>query len=1146
MAAVGSRPAWSVFSPWLSVALLLPVIFLPEVVGDAISGLVVLGALAVAVRSLRRLGRGRSWRLLTAGGVAIGLGPALTEVHVATLGDHPLTIGDAFAFAGYGAFIAGIRRLAQVRTMAPDRQSALDAGLWCSWLAFGVSIAAGRAAVDGTTGWDTVAALSYVPFSLLLLFYLLRLVLGAGGRSMSFQLLVVATAFVGASELAFLRAAAGTDGASRVGVVLATIALVLFAWAIAHPTATELETPGEPKNASVGVMTALAVVATYLVVALLPVLIDLRPFEAALLVGLAILTSVRVMLLVVERDEWVRRETNARELASALVEGSTPEIIIDLGLAAAEETVEGKELTFVGLHFGDELEDALHERADPLGVEVNEIDGDVGRALESRETQRTEFAMEQTRSRYATRLVIPIDGGRAGHGVMLVETAPVLSPAEIGHLELLAANLGLALKTVTERANEELERSNRKFRALVQDSSDIVMLIDATSSEVSLVSPTVLRLLGYDEDSFLGRSPTENFHPDDADLTRQLLDAQRETEEPIDVRVLHDDGQLRWFAMTIRDMTHDDELRGFVVSLTDIHARKMAEVQVTSSESRFRSLIEQASDVFVLVADDLRFNFVSPNIERLLGYTAAELIGTHIGGVVTARGMEDLADLIAMDRADLDGRIVEVEVKNRQGELRWVEVTLSDGDVSEDEGLMVAVRDITARREMEESMREAALHDPLTGLFNRASLQHELHNRLQRMSGGERTGVIHLDVRDFKVVNESLGFAVGHELLVEIANRLRSALRADDTLARLTADSFAVLTTARADDEVTDLAARLQDVFDDPFHVGGRERKLGIALGLTSTRDRRGSAINLLEEAGLAVRRAKLETSGIFVFESWLRDMATERFEIESDLLPALAAGQFSVVYQPLLVLRDQRVRGVEALLRWQHPERGHISPGTFIPVAEQTGAIVELGRWVLEEACRQLVTWHETLPDGRGLGMSVNVSARQLEDPDEFDVLHQIIRDTGVDPNLLTLEVTESMDLDDIAGIRVRLDRFREIGVSIAVDDFGSGTAGLNHMRDVPFDILKVDKTYVDPLGKVDDAYSLLAGMVDLAHAMGAMVVAEGIETPQQAAELRRMHCDIGQGFFLGRPMDPARLEDWFARGREGEVASQIQQLRV
>ena len=455
--------------------------------------------------------------------------------------------------------------------------------------------------------------------------------------------------------------------------------------------------------------------------------------------------------------------------------------------------------------------------------------------------------------------------------------------------------------------------------------------------------------------------------------------------------------------------------------------------------------------------------------------------------------------------------------------------------------MLVTVHDLTEQRRLEESLRNQALHDPLTGLFNRASLYPELQRSLQRLAVGETLGVLHLNVREFKAVNESLGFATGDELLVAIATRLRASLRGNDTIARLGADEFAVITAVRDRAGLDEFADRLLRTFDERFDIDDRQIAVDACLGLISTSDRRSNATTLLENVALAVREARTSDRSIVVFDEKMRIEAAERYELASEILGAIDDGQFGVVYQPVFELDSNRVSSVEALLRWTHPRRGPVSPGVFIPLAEHTGAIVELGRWVLREACGQLATWHGNLAGGKRLGLAVNLSARQLEVAGEVQRLLDIIDESGVSPAALTIELTESTMIEDADWLRGQLEEFRALGIRIAVDDFGTGAAGIGHLRDVPFDILKVDKSYVDNIGVTEEASNLVSGVVELAHSMRTKLVAEGIENPVQAALLKELNCDYGQGFYLGRPMDPVSLERWFAEGRAGSTASLI-----
>ncbi len=1112
----------------------------PGVAGEAICALVVVVAVTMMLR--RRSRSSQSVRLLTLGCVLLGVAPVVTEVHRALDGSELFTAGDVTAILGYAFAVAAAHRLVKVRTVDRQPHVMLDALAITGWIALAIGFTSVEDILDQFSGAEEAFALAYLPFTLALVFTAVRLAFGAGDRSGAFLLLAAAIVAAAVSEIAFLEAAVGGDGARRVGVAAATLALTFFAAAFVHPSAAGLETPHPPLlNRTSQVLAALIGSSTVLVV-FIAFAVDLRGFEAAILLFLGVVIAARGVVIVRERDEWLGLQRIVSDTAAAITDLEEPGAIVDQTRSSAEAMLAKKTLLFVDVCGEREIDELLFDEGDPAGALINEVDGDLWRALETGRAQRTESLVDGTKG-YSTRLVIPIDAGSGDHYAMVIESAPVLSMTEIFHLELLASGLGSVLAATAARRVGLAEKVDRRFRSMVQDSNDVVMLVDAETLEAKLVSPTVERLLGYSEAECLGAHPLQFVMLEDGAHLLTSLEAAVGAANALDLRLIHKNGQIRWFAATVRLLPDDDELDGLIVSLADIHDRKMAELQLGTSERRYRGLMETSRDVFGVVDEDLVLTFVSPNVERVLQVPASAVVGSNVVDLVATESLEAATALVDLPADSADGRSVELRLLTGLGKSRWFEVSFIDGSHTGDDGWVITARDIHAQYEMRESMQKATLYDSLTGLYNRASFQFEVNNSLQSMKAEQSVGVIHLDVRDFKVVNESLGFEAGDELLVAIGGRIRSGLRHSDTLARFGADSFAVLSTVGSIAELYELATRINGMFDEPFHTGSRQWSVSLSIGMSSTTNRRDAAVVLLEQAAIAVREAKAaEKRQPVVFEPLMREVATERFELESDLLSGLAAGEFSVVFQPLLLLSTQQVRSVEALLRWNHPERGAVSPASFIPVAERSGAIVELGRWVLSESCRQLKQWHDELPDAKGLGVGVNISVRQLVMEGEFERLTNIILDSGVDPSRLTLELTESLVINEVPMVRRGIERFRSLGIRIAVDDFGTGTAGLNHLRDVPFDILKIDKSYVDPLTADHDSYQLLASVVELAHSMDATVVAEGIESHEQATLLRRMGCDVGQGFYLGRPMGASALEEWFASGRDGTVASQIE----
>jgi len=441
-----------------------------------------------------------------------------------------------------------------------------------------------------------------------------------------------------------------------------------------------------------------------------------------------------------------------------------------------------------------------------------------------------------------------------------------------------------------------------------------------------------------------------------------------------------------------------------------------------------------------------------------------------------------------------------------------------------------AVLDITARRALEERLQHQAFHDALTGLPNRALLLDRLDHALARGApNGAAVGVLLLDLDGFKHVNDSLGHAAGDRLLVAFAARLPGCgLRPGDTLARLGGDEFAVVLEGLTDPgEAARTAARIvaSPVLWAPYPLDGREvsvhASVGVAVGRAGATDPGG----LLREADTALYRAKAAGKGDYaVFDPAMNAAAVARLELEADLRRAVEQGALALAYQPLVALADGRVRRAEALVRWDHPARGPVPPGRFIPLAEETGLIRDIGRWVLGTACRQAAAWRRDHGD-RAPVVCVNLSAREFQDPELAAAVSRALRDAGLDPAGLELEITEGVLMGDAPGTLATLWQLKDLGVGLAVDDFGTGYSSLAYLKRFPVDTLKVDKAFVDGLGTDAEDTAIVGAVVGLAHALGLAVVAEGVETAAQAAGLIRLGCTLAQGYHFARPLPAAAL---------------------
>jgi diguanylate cyclase (GGDEF)-like protein len=430
-----------------------------------------------------------------------------------------------------------------------------------------------------------------------------------------------------------------------------------------------------------------------------------------------------------------------------------------------------------------------------------------------------------------------------------------------------------------------------------------------------------------------------------------------------------------------------------------------------------------------------------------------------------------------------------------------------------------------------DAAQRGALHDPTTGLPNRELLTDRIGHALASSDaeGSAPIAVILLDLDRFDVINESVGHAIGDRLLVAVGQRLAGCLRPSDTVARFGGDEFGIIVDPVLDaEDASGFAERIRTGLSAPFPMGGRDWFISASLGIAVGRPGRATPGEMLREAGIAMVRAKADASvGCVVFEPSMSTQTMDRIDMEDDLRRAIERGELRVHYQPLVDLGSDRIVGFEALVRWQHPVRGLVPPLAFIPLAEETGLIVPLGRWVLETACRQARKWRDSRPSGPRLLMSVNLSARQFVQPDLVDQVEAVLAETGLEPSMLELEITESVVMDQSeAGIRT-LSRLRDMGVRLVLDDFGTGYSSLAYLKHLPLDTIKIDRTFVAGLDGPTDR-SIVEAVITLAHGLRISVVAEGIETEAQFEILRAMGCDVGQGYLFAHPLpapEAARL---------------------
>ncbi len=550
-----------------------------------------------------------------------------------------------------------------------------------------------------------------------------------------------------------------------------------------------------------------------------------------------------------------------------------------------------------------------------------------------------------------------------------------------------------------------------------------------------------------------------------------------------------------------------------------IDRERTAVAHLTLSEQRFRSLVRNSSDVMLILADDGTVTYQSEAVQRVLGYRPGERVGQSMFDIIhpddIAAAKATFGELL---RSPELVRVLEGRARHADGSWRDIEVTARN--LSEDPavgGIVVNYRDVSERRDLERQLVHEAFHDPLTGLANRALFIDRVQHALARR-GSVALAVLFLDLDDFKTINDSLGHAAGDHVLQAVAERFRGALRPEDTVCRLGGDEFAILLETNDAALFGIVAERLTDALCSPFEVAGKQVHIAGSIGIALSGPETKTADELLRNADVAMYTAKGRGKGrTEVFEASMHTAALNRLELKADLERAVERSELRLRYQPVFDLQDGQLSGFEALLRWRHPDRGEVMPNDFIPLAEETGLIVPIGEWVLDQACRQAQAWNAT--GVRPLHISVNISPRQVQDASITSTVRAALDAAGLDPDRLIVELTESGLMQDDEG---RLRELKALGVHIALDDFGTGYSSLSYLSRFPIDILKIDQSFVAQLRPGQTETALVRSVIQLGAAMGLFTVAEGIEDEGQLHRLRELGVNYGQGYLLARPMDP------------------------
>ncbi len=708
------------------------------------------------------------------------------------------------------------------------------------------------------------------------------------------------------------------------------------------------------------------------------------------------------------------------------------------------------------------------------------------------------------------------------------------------------------------------------YSALLARVPAIVYVADAGETGCwRYVSPQIEQILGYTPAEWCADPKLwlDRLHPDDRDWVvarEEALIGASPDSPALEYRMLHRDGRVVW----IRDdavLTHDEsgELRWHGV-LSDVTERKHVEAELE------RRAAQQAA--VALLGEHALEGASTVDLMQEAVNSAAEMLGAEISAVWEFLPTEDALVLragigwpdsafgslrypagegsqagytllsgapVVVEDWDAETRFeqprfggrrtgagLSVKIEGRSHEPFGVLIVQSmtprsfaPGDIDFLQALANVLADALERQAIEDAIRERAVHDPLTGLPNRVLFVDRLEHAVARLGRQDSlAAILFLDLDHFKLVNDSLGHQVGDELLTAAAPRLKQALRSSDTVARFGGDEFGILLEdISSEHDAIETAERIASIFARPFVLSGSEHFVTTSIGIALARGGE-QADELIRDADAAMYRAKDRGRARYeVFDEGMRGRAIERLRVENDLRRAIERGELRLEYQPVVSLRNFSIVGVEALLRWRHPQRGEVPPSEFIPIAEENGLIEPIGRWVLEHACRQAAQWYGARPDAAPLTMSVNLSAVQVR-RSLPDVVKSVLRSTGLDPACLSLEITETVMVRDAEGLGEVLQALKALGVRLVLDDFGTGYSSLSYLTRLPLDVLKVDRSFVDGLGSESLDTAITETIIAMSRALSLDVVAEGVETPDHVRELSRLGCGLAQGFHFSR----------------------------
>lgn len=682
---------------------------------------------------------------------------------------------------------------------------------------------------------------------------------------------------------------------------------------------------------------------------------------------------------------------------------------------------------------------------------------------------------------------------------------------------------------ITERkqVEEALRESETLYRATFDQAASGIVHVDLEGKYIQ-VNQKFCDIVGHTRKELTKLKFQDITYPEDLERDLGLVQKLRAGKIPtftMEKRYIHKDGHIIWVNLTaslVRTSTGEPKL--FIAVIDDITKRKEAEAALRRSEERYRALAEAAHDIIFISNKDGKLEYINSVAADHFGHKPTAVIGETLDKVFpagfTSHCKQSLKQVFGTGEPVYNETFAPFTGKNSE---MWLGTWLTPIKAEDDSvnAVLGIARDITKRKRDEETIRYMAYYDPLTRLPNRVLLNDRLTLAMaQAHRKDELLAVLFLDLDNFKTINDTLGHAVGDELLQGVAQRLQSCLREGDTIARLGGDEFTLLLPQiTSSDDAVRVSQKVIEAFGAPFVLADRELHITTSIGIALYPTDGDTAEALLKNADTALYRAKEHGRNNYqLYTPAMNARALERLAMESSLRKALEKNEFTLCYQPQVELKTGTIIGMEALVRWRHPELGLILPMQFIPLTEETGLIASLGQWVLSEACRQNKAWLDA--GFAPMRIAVNLSARQFQDENLVRTVEQALAESGLSSKYLALEITESVVMKDVVAATRTLRKLKQIGIQVHIDDFGTGHSSLSYLKKFPIDVLKIDHSFVCDITTDPGDAAIATAIITLAHSLKVKAIAEGVETREQMELLRALGCDAMQGFVFSRPL--------------------------